>query len=98
MRFWRNWWQTLIFSIQQNPPQFIEYLMVSFATVLAMRRFYTPDWPYVVLSASLAVSAAVSMWVRVLILPMHHRNLFKVLSAALLFYSLCTFADLVLYF
>jgi hypothetical protein len=97
MRFWRNWWQTLIFSIQNNPPQFIEYLMVSFATALAMRRFYTPEWPYLVLSASLAVGAAVSIWVRVLTLPMPHRNLFKIIGASLLLYSLYTFADLAPY-
>ena len=68
--------------------------MVSFALALAMRRFFTPDWPYLVLSASLAIGAAVSMWVRELMVPSPHSCVFKLLGVSLLIYSLYAFADL----
>jgi hypothetical protein len=97
MRFLQTWWRTVIFSIQHNPPQFIEYLMVSSAVGLAMRRFFTPEWPYLVLSASLAIGAAVSMWVRELMVPSPHSCVFKLLGVSLLIYSLYTFADLAPY-
>ncbi len=98
MRFLQNWYSTVIFSIQHNPPQFIEYLMVSFATALAIKRLLSPEWPYLVLSASLAAGAAVSMWVRVLIIPSPHSKIFKLLGVALIIYSFGVFAELAPYF
>ncbi len=97
MRFWRNWWQTLIFSIQHNPPQFIEYLMVSFVLALTVKQFFTPEWPYLVLSASLSIGAAVSMWVRELMIPSPHSNVWKLIGVSLLIYSVYAFADLAPY-
>lgn len=97
MRLWQTWWRSVIFSIQHNPPQFIEYLMVSFALALAIRRLFTPEWPYLVLSASLAIGAAVSMWVRELMIPSPHSRVFKLIGVSLLIYSLCTFSDLAPY-
>ncbi|CAA9293201.1 hypothetical protein AVDCRST_MAG92-4488 [uncultured Coleofasciculus sp.] len=98
MRFWRNWWQIVIFSIQHDPPQFVEYLMVSFAIALLVKQSLTPEWPYLVLSASLAAGAAVSMWVRVLIIPSRHSKIIKLLGVALIIYSFGVFAELAPYF
>lgn len=68
--------------------------MVSFALALAIRRFFTPEWPYLVLSASLAIGAAASIWVRELMIPSPHSGVFKLIGISLLIYSLCAFSDL----
>lgn len=86
MRLWQYWWRTFIFSIQNNPPEFVEYLMMSFAMGLAIKCFFTAEWPYIVLSLSFAIGAAISMWVREWLIPSPRKPVVTA-SASLLFLS-----------
>ena len=70
MRLWQFWWRSLVFSTQYNPPEFVEMMMMSLAMTFAVTWFYKPnEWPYLALSSSFAIGAAVSMGVRELLIP-----------------------------
>lgn len=68
MRFWLFWWQTLTWASQENPPRFIESLMLSLAIALLMFLVLvwhdSQQWPYLVLSLSYGIGASTSILVR----------------------------------
>jgi len=92
MRLWQFWWRTLVLSTQYNPPEFVELIMTSLTMALLVSWMLTPAWPYLVLSSSFALGAAISMWVRQLIAPSPHPCVLKLLAVLLLIYSLYAFA------
>lgn len=98
MRFWQLWWRNLVFSIQYDPPGFVEYLMISFSLGLGLKWLFSPEWPYLVLSSSFAIGAAISMWVRQVLIPSPHpRRLMIFTIVVLLLYSLCALDAVRLY-
>jgi hypothetical protein len=76
MRIWRFWWQTLRVSAQNNPPQFIEIVMLSLAVVLMLAWLFTQAWPYLILGVGYTLGSASSIWVRELIAPHPQRRIF----------------------
>ncbi|HEY9668305.1 MAG TPA: hypothetical protein V6C91_15955 [Coleofasciculaceae cyanobacterium] len=98
MRLWQFWWRTLILSTQYNPPEFVELLMTSLTMALLVSWGFTHAWPYLALSSSLAIGAAVSMWVREIIRPSPHSYVLKLLGFLLLLYGFYGFTNLAPYF
>src|SRR5919202_3761483 len=94
MRYWNWWWRSLIFSIQYEPPGFVEYLMMSFALGLGMKWFFSPEWPYLVLSSSFVIGSAISMWVRELMMPSSRKPRVLASTLLLLAYSISSFVYL----
>jgi hypothetical protein len=97
MRPIQFWWRTLVFSSQYNPPWFVELLMTGLAIGLLMSWEITKDWPYLLLSSSYAIGAAMSMWVRETLMPSPHLRVMQILAILLLIYSFCSFSDLAVY-
>lgn len=97
MRLWQFWWRTLVLSTQYNPPEFVELMMTSLAMALLATWGYTSDWPYLVLSSSFAMGAAVSMWVRGTTMPSSNSRMVQVMAILLLLYSFYTFCHLLDY-
>ncbi len=68
MRLWQFWWQSLVLSSQQNPPRFVEAMMLVLAIALLLVLLLiwrsTDQWPYLVLSLSYGIGASVSILVR----------------------------------
>lgn len=99
MRHWQFWWRTLIFSTQHNPHEFIEHLMMFLAFALVVRWGITYEWPYLVLSSSFALGAAVSIGIREMLVNSHRpRAAIIFVVAGLVLYSLYTFDILRDYF
>jgi multisubunit Na+/H+ antiporter MnhE subunit len=97
MRLWQFWWRTLILSTQYNPPEFIELMMTSLTMALLVSWEFTHHWAYLVLSSSFAIGAAVSMWIREMMIPSPHPRVVQVLAILLLLYSFYAFADIASY-
>jgi hypothetical protein len=97
MRLWYFWWRTLVMSTQHNPPEFVELMMTSLTMALLISWELTHDWPYLVLSSSFAIGAAVSMWIRESLIPSPHPRVVQVMAVLLMFYGLYAFADLAHY-
>ncbi|NEP02995.1 MAG: hypothetical protein F6K58_30975 [Symploca sp. SIO2E9] len=99
MRIWQFWWRTLVLSSQYNPPEFIEHLMILWTLILGLWWGFLPDWPHLVLSASFALGAAMSMLVRELMAPSSRQRSVSVLAIlVLLSYSIYAFTQLTPYF
>lgn len=71
--------------------------MTSLTMVLLVGWEFSHAWPYLVLSSSFAVGAAVSMWIRESIFPSPHPRVLQVLAVLLLIYSVYAFADVAQY-
>ena len=97
MRLCQFWWRTLIFSTQHNPPEFVELIMTSLTMALLVSWEFTHNWPYLVLSSSFAIGAAVSMWIREMIRPSAHPRVVQVLAVLLFIYSFYALADVAPY-
>ncbi|MGQ4646482.1 hypothetical protein [Lyngbya aestuarii] len=99
MRIWHFWWRTVIFSTQYNPPEFVEHFMVLWTLALGLWWGFFDSWPHLVLSASFAIGAAISMGVREMIAPSPRpRAVLFMAIAVLLSYGLYGFAQLPAYF
>jgi multisubunit Na+/H+ antiporter MnhE subunit len=98
MRLWQFWWRTLVLSTQYNPPEFVELMMTSLTMALLVSWKFTNAWPYLVLSSSFAIGAAVSMWIREMIIPSPHPRVVQVLAILLLIYSFYALTGLADYF
>lgn len=96
MRHWYFCWRTLVLMSQQNPPQFVETLMLMLAIVLLVVWMFRPDWPYLLLGLSYIVGASASILVRETLLPSPQPRATRVAALLLLAISLYGFADLVL--
>ena len=91
MSFFQFWWRTLVLSTQHNPPEFVEHLMMLLAMALGVAWSLTDEWPYLVLSSSYAIGAAISMWVRQLSLPLPYSRMVPIPAALLLICGLSAF-------
>jgi hypothetical protein len=80
-----------VLSSQYNPPEFVEHLMMLLAMALSVAWGLTDEWPYLVLSSSYAIGAAISMWVRQLLLPLPHSRMVLIPAALLLICGLSAF-------
>ncbi|MBK4731818.1 hypothetical protein JJD41_18370 [Oxynema sp. CENA135] len=98
MRRWQSWWETLLESSQNNPPVFIELLMLSLAIALLGSWGMTEKWPYLVLSLSYAIGAALSSLVREAIAPSAQAKLTQATAVLLLLVSGLSFVELTRYF
>lgn len=87
----------MINHIQQNPPLFIELVMLSAAIILLVFWGITLDWPYLVLSLSYAVGSSCSCLVRGVIAPSPTFRLPQFTAILLLIVSFFSFADLLGY-
>lgn len=97
IRTWRFWWNTLILACQQNPPQFVELVMLLLAIALLGTWLITPHWSYLVLAWSYVVGVSALMWVRSLLVPNHQTPLTQVSALVLLLLSIYGFADVIHY-
>ncbi len=68
-RISRLFWETIFLASQENPPRFVELVMLSLAGVMLVLWMFDERWPYLVLSASYVLGSAASIWVRELISP-----------------------------
>lgn len=68
--------------------------MMSFALGLGLKWYFTPEWPYLVLSSSFVIGAAISMWVRELLMPSTRKPVVVASTIVLLAYSVCSFVYL----
>ncbi|MGB7441739.1 MAG: hypothetical protein WA919_11770 [Coleofasciculaceae cyanobacterium] len=94
-RIWQFWWHNLMFVTQYNPPELIEHLMTLSTIALGLWWGFFGGWPVLVLSASFAMGAGMSLGVREMALPPPHRRLLGlILVLLLLSYSLSAFAQL----
>ncbi|MGL5082563.1 MAG: hypothetical protein ACRC8A_13840 [Microcoleaceae cyanobacterium] len=96
MRLWRVWWQTLVYSAQYNPPQFIEFVMLILALVLLSLWGVTGHWVCLVLCLSYAAGSSMAMLVREAVLPSARFQPAQAIAVLLLIVSLYTLAELVL--
>jgi hypothetical protein len=91
MRLWQFWCQILMFSSQDNPPRFIELIMLLLAMVLLAIWVITERSPFLILSLSYAVGASTSILVRESLFPSRQLRLIHLTAVLLLvvsFYSL----------
>ncbi|MGC9505283.1 hypothetical protein [Baaleninema sp.] len=68
-RITQFFWESLLAASQENPPRFVELVMLSLAGVMLVLWLFDERWPYLVLSASYVLGSAASIWVRELISP-----------------------------
>lgn len=73
-------------------------MMTSLTMALLVSWKFTQQWPYLVLSSSFAIGAAVSMWVREAIVPSAHPRLVQLLAILLLIYSFYSLVGVTHYF
>lgn len=105
MRPWRVWWDTIVFASTYNPPQFVELLMLLLAIALLLVWGaadivwgFRQGWPFLVLSLSYAIGAAVSTIVREAMMPSSQPRLTQITAVLLLIISFYSFSDLLRYF
>ncbi len=72
-------------------------MMTSLTMALLVSWEFTHHWAYLVLSSSFAIGAAVSMWIREMMIPSPHPRVVQVLAILLLIYSFYAFADIASY-
>jgi hypothetical protein len=70
MRTIQFWWRTIINSSHENPPRFVEFMMIIFATISLIIWIIKDDWPYLVLFLGYLVGINASIWVQGAIAPM----------------------------
>ncbi len=93
MRIWPFWFNL----IQDNPPRFIEVLMLLLATILLLVWDYNKQWPYLVLSLSYIIGSSLSTLIRESFLPIPKPTLTQVIALFLLLVSVYFFRDLSYY-
>jgi len=95
MRIWHFWLSTFILSSQQNPPRFVELLMLLLAMTLLGIWQIVPSWPYLVLSLSYVVGASISILVRETFLPSPQTRATQITAVLLLVISIYGFTVLI---
>ncbi|MGB8687664.1 MAG: hypothetical protein WCD53_10065 [Microcoleus sp.] len=95
MRHWQYWLDTLILSTQQNPPRFVELVMLTLAMMLLGIWSVTAQWPYLVLSLSYIIGSSFSILVRESLGPRPQFQLTHLTAVLLLIISFYSFAELI---
>ncbi|MBZ8180156.1 MAG: hypothetical protein SAL07_04590 [Oscillatoria sp. PMC 1051.18] len=98
MRLWQFWWHTIAISSQQNPPRFVELVMLMLAMALVVIWLIFSrninHWPFLVLGLSYVIGASSSMLVREAFLPSSQPRITQLMAILLLIISLYGLADL----
>ncbi len=95
MRPWEYWWDTLILSAQQNPPRFVELVMLNLAMIFLGLWSVTAQWQYLTLSLSYIIGSSFSILVRESIGPRPQFQLTHLTALLLLIISFYSFAELI---
>jgi len=95
MRPWEYWLNTVILSTQQNPPRFVELVMLNLAMILLGLWSVTAQWPYLALSLSYIIGSSFSILVREYIGPRPQFQLTHLTALLLLIISFYSFAELI---
>lgn len=96
-RLWRYWFQTILLSTQDNPPRFVELVMLSLAMLLILGWGFSGKWPFLVLSLSYVLGSSVSVLVRETFLPSAYPRLVQLTAVVLIFMSVYILVELVGY-
>lgn len=96
MRPWQYWLDTLILSTQQNPPRFVELVMLTLAMILLGLWTVTPQWQYLTLSLSYIIGSSFSILVRESLGPRPQFQLTHLTALLLLIISFYSFAELMI--
>ena len=105
MRLWNFWINRLILYSQDNPPRFIELVMLTLAIALLIISTILPDAPYLILGLSFVIGASISILIRESITTNHsishynqpisiYQHLTKIIALILLGVSIYAFIDL----
>jgi len=97
MSNWQTYWNTLLIWVEDNPPRFVELLMLILAAIMAAMWVQRPqDWPYLVLFTSYVVGSATSIWVRTAIAPVNRTRRIQATGVFVLtlLFALCSMAQL----
>lgn len=94
VRFCVFWWRSLVFTLQYNPPEFMEQVMVLLAIALAIIWGINNAWQCLILSSSYAIGASISIWVREAIAPTPQSRIARLSGLILLIYGLYGLADI----
>jgi hypothetical protein len=97
MRPWQYWLHTLILSTQQDPPRFVELVMLTLAMILLGLWSATLQWQYLTLSLSYIIGLSFSIWVRECLDPRSQFQLthLTALLLLILIISFYSFAELI---
>ncbi len=77
MRYFRSWWDGLVFSSRHNPPQLVEAAMLIFAMLTFLLWWVRQDWQYLVLYISYIVGVTASILVRETVAPSPQTHLIR---------------------
>jgi hypothetical protein len=95
MRTLRFWIHTVAASSRNDPPRFVESVMVVFVILTLVASVIFPqDEPYLVLCSSLAIGLSISILVREAIAPSHEALISRLMAFLLLVISVYGFADM----
>ncbi|MCC3406288.1 MAG: hypothetical protein JGK17_11985 [Microcoleus sp. PH2017_10_PVI_O_A] len=95
MRPWEYWLNTVILSSQQNPPRFVELVMLTLAMIFLGLWSVTLQWQYLTLSLSYIIGSSFSILVREYIGPRPQFQLTHLIALLLLIISFYSFAELI---
>ncbi|MGB3264686.1 MAG: hypothetical protein WBA89_12120 [Microcoleus sp.] len=95
MRPWQDWLDTFIHSTGQNPPRFVELVMLTLAMILLGLWSITLQWQYLTLSLSYIIGSSISILVREYIDPQPRFQLTHLTALLLLIISFYSFAELI---
>lgn len=95
MRPWEYWLNTVILSSQQNPPRFVELVMLTLATIFLGLWSVTLQWQYLTLSLSYIIGSSFSILVRESMGPRPQFQLTHLTALLLLIISFYSFAELI---
>jgi len=95
MRPWEYWLNTVILSTQQNPPRFVELVMLNLAMIFLGLWSVTAQWQYLTLSLSYIIGSSFSNLVRESICPRPQFQLTHLTALLLLIISFYSFAELI---
>lgn len=95
MRPWEYWLNTVILSTQQNPPRFVELVMLTLAMIFLGLWSVTLQWQYLTLSLSYIIGSSFSILVREYMGPRPQFQLTHLTALLLLIISFYSFAELI---
>ncbi|WP_366665030.1 hypothetical protein [Microcoleus sp. bin48.metabat.b7b8b9.023] len=85
----------MILSSQQNPPRFVELVMLTLAMIFLGLWSITLQWQYLTLSLSYIIGSSFSILVRESMGPRPQFQLTHLTALLLLIISFCSFAELI---